>query len=160
MKLKNIRHAKKLSQRRLAIQSGVNFHSLQDYEQGHKRLLSANGETLLRLATTLGCSVEALLLPNQKGAPLHPKNRVPLSEILQQRFYCEKHETAGRWVSDGKTLSILFYYEGQQYLLPFSAYFDARNTSPLCDAAVLQMEEAIEDSLFERDGFESWRKDK
>ncbi len=156
MKLKNLREKRKLSQRRLAIQSGVNFRSLQDYEQGHKKLTSANGDTLLRLTTTLGCSLESLLLPNLKGAPIHPRNRVSLPEILQQRFYCEKYETAGCWVSDGKTLSILFYYEGERYTLPFAAFFDAHNISDLCDAAVLQMEEWIEDVRFERDGFESW----
>ncbi len=157
MKLQTIRKERKMSQRRLAIQSGVNFRSLQDYEQGHKKLLSANGDTLLRLTTTLGCSLEMLLLPKQKGAPLHPSNCVSLSEILQQRFFCEKYVTAGRWVSDGQTLSVLFYHEGRQYMLPFSAVFDATNMSVLCDAAELQMEECIEDALFERDGFESWR---
>ena len=42
--------------------SGVNFRSLQDYEQGHKKLTSASGDVLLRLSTVLGCSMEDLLL--------------------------------------------------------------------------------------------------
>ncbi len=156
MKLKSIRKERKLSQRRLAIQSGVNYRSLQDYEQGHKKLTSANGDTLLRLSTTLGCSVESLLLPNQKGAPIHPKNRLPLDEILQQRFYCEKYETSGRWISDGETLSVFFYHNGRQFILPFAAYFDTHNISDLCDAAVLKMEEGIEDVLFEENGYDRW----
>ncbi len=39
-------------------------------------------------------------------------------------------------------------------MLPFPAFFDKSNMSFLCDAAVLKMEEYIEDSFHERDGFE------
>ncbi len=156
MKLKRMRERRKMSQRRLACQSGVNFRSLQDYEQGHKNLASANGETLLRLSTALGCPIEELVLPSVNGAPLHPRNRVPLDEILRHRFLCEKYGTWGRWVSDGETLATLFYHDGVRYLLPFDGYFDEKTIRFLCDAAVLQMEEAIEDALAEKDGFERW----
>ena len=54
MSLKNIREQLGMTRRELAQRSGVNFRSIQDYEQGHKRLNSAGGETLLRLASALG----------------------------------------------------------------------------------------------------------
>ena len=40
----------------------VNSRSLQDYEQGHKKLTSADGDVLLRLSTVLGCSITELLI--------------------------------------------------------------------------------------------------
>lgn len=61
MTLKQFRVKSGLSQNELANISGVNLRSLQDYEQGHKLLSSAKGETLLRLGRTLGVSIEELL---------------------------------------------------------------------------------------------------
>jgi len=60
--LKNIRESKGLSRKEVSERSGINFRSLQDYEQGHKNIKSAKGETLYRLSLTLGCSMEALLV--------------------------------------------------------------------------------------------------
>ena len=53
MGLREIRKERNLTQKELAQRSGVNFRSLQDYEQGHKKLTSANGDILLRLSTVL-----------------------------------------------------------------------------------------------------------
>ena len=62
MGLRELRKNRNLTQRELAQMSGVNFRSLQDYEQGHKKLSSASGDILLRLSTVLGCSMEELIL--------------------------------------------------------------------------------------------------
>ena len=61
MSLQSIREQRGMTRRELAQQSGVNFRSIQDYEQGHKKLSSAGGDTLLRLAAALGCQIEELL---------------------------------------------------------------------------------------------------
>lgn len=61
MELKAMREKAGLKQSELAQISGVNLRSLQDYEQGHKSLYSAKGETLLRLSIVLGYSVEEIL---------------------------------------------------------------------------------------------------
>lgn len=61
MKLSEMRELAGLRQVDLATISGVNLRSLQDYEQGHKSLYSAKGETLLRLSHALGYSVEDIL---------------------------------------------------------------------------------------------------
>lgn len=61
MSLKNIRERAGLKQSELATISGVNLRSLQDYEQGHKAISSAKGETLFRLSLALGCSIEDIL---------------------------------------------------------------------------------------------------
>ena len=50
MSLRELRKQRKLTQKELAQMSGVNFRSLQDYEQGHKKLTSASGDILLRLS--------------------------------------------------------------------------------------------------------------
>ena len=83
MSIKGFRVAGKMTQSMLAQKSGVNFRSLQDYEQGHKPLSSASGDVLLRLASTLGCSVEQLLLSDEIrniGAPVLPAN-TPMAMI-------------------------------------------------------------------------------
>ena len=57
MSIKQYREKLGYTQRELASQSGINYRSLQDYEQGHKRLASATGETLMRLSMALGLSL-------------------------------------------------------------------------------------------------------
>lgn len=61
MGLKELRIQAGLTQSQLATYSGVNLRSLQDYEQGHKTLASAKGETLYRLSQVLGYNMNALL---------------------------------------------------------------------------------------------------
>ena len=62
MTLKEMRMNAGYSQARLAQLSGINLRSLQDYEQGHKSIASAKGETLYRLSQVLGYSIENILV--------------------------------------------------------------------------------------------------
>lgn len=156
MSLRKIRTSRKLTQRELAQRSGVNYRSLQDYEQGHKKLLSANGDILMRLSTVLACSIEELLIDDFKGAPILPANTVSIETIQAQRFYCEKYDTYGRWICNDNQIATLFYYDGQKYTIPFSAVFTPVMLPFLRDGAVLQMEAQIEKLLFTKNGFESW----
>ena len=88
--------SRNLTQKELALQTGINFRSLQDYEPRHKKLTSANGDILLRLSTVLGCSAEELLISESfNGAPILPGNTVDIQTIQSQRFYCEKYSTTG-----------------------------------------------------------------
>ncbi len=64
MNLKAMREKNGLKQTELAAISGINLRSLQDYEQGHKSIYSAKGETLLRLSRALGYSIEEILGDN------------------------------------------------------------------------------------------------
>ena len=149
MSLREWRRQRKLTQKELSQMSGVNFRSLQDYEQGHKKLMSASGDILLRLSTVLGCSAEDLLLSDGiEGATLLNSNQMAVSEIQSQRFYCEKYKTAGRWICSDSTVATMFYYGGEQYLLPFNAIFDSKSLPWLKEAAAMQMESKIEDILF------------
>lgn len=50
------------SQAQLSQISCINLRSLQDYEQGHKSVASAKGETLYRLSKALGYSMEEIIL--------------------------------------------------------------------------------------------------
>lgn len=156
MGLSEIRKSRKLTQRELAQRSGVNFRSLQDYEQGHKKLTCASGDILLRLSTVLGCTTEELLIDDYTGAFLLPSNRLDINTIQGQRFYCEKYQTAGRWICSNNRVSTLFYYNGVRYMIPFHAVFTPEMLLCLREAAVLQMEAKIEDVLFQASGFESW----
>ena len=156
MGLREIRKNRNLTQRELAQRSGVNFRSLQDYEQGHKKLTSASGDILTRLSTVLGCTAEELLLEDVVGASLLSANQLDASVIHGQRFYCEKYQTAGRWICSDNRVSTLFYYNGEQYALPFKAVFTPVMLSCLREAAVLQIEAKIESILFQENGFESW----
>lgn len=66
-KLKTIRESRGLSQVELAQQSGVKLRSIQMYEQRVNDIDKAQGQTLYKLARTLGCSVEDLLEHPMKG---------------------------------------------------------------------------------------------
>lgn len=156
MGLREIRKSRNLTQKELAQRSGVNFRSLQDYEQGHKKLTSASGDILLRLSTVLGCTTEDLLLDDIVGASLMSSNQLDISVIQGQRFYCEKYQSAGRWACSNNRISTLFYYNGEQYTVPFKAVFTLAMLPCLKEAAVLQMEAKIEDVIFQASGFESW----
>lgn len=156
MGLSEIRKQRNLTQKELARRSGVNFRSLQDYEQGHKKLTSASGDILLRLSTVLGCTTEELLLDDFEGAPLLSANLLDVSVIQGQRFYCEKHQTAGRWVCSNNRVATLFYYDGEQYTLPFEAVFTPTMLPCLMEAAILQIEAKIDDIIFQTKGFERW----
>ncbi|MCF0129630.1 MAG: helix-turn-helix transcriptional regulator [Pseudobutyrivibrio sp.] len=50
-----------LSQSQFAEISGVNYRTLQDYEQGRKPLGSIKGEVLYRLSRALGCTMEDII---------------------------------------------------------------------------------------------------
>ena len=156
MGLREIRKSRNLTQKELALKSGVNFRSLQDYEQGHKKLTSASGDILLRLSTVLGCTTEELMIDDIGGAWLLSGNQLNSSVIQSQRFYCEKYQTAGRWICSNNRISTLFFYNGEQYTLPFKAVFTPTMLPCLMEAAVLQMEAKIETIIYEAGGFESW----
>ena len=156
MGLRELRKRNHLTQKELAQKSGVNFRSLQDYEQGHKKLTGASGDILLRLTTVLGCTLEDLLIDDTEGAALLPSNRVDVSTIQSQRFVCEKYQTAGRWVCSNGKVATLFYYDGKQYVLPFEAVFTPVMLPCLMQAATLQMEAKIEEIRLQASGFESW----
>lgn len=156
MGLRELRKQRNLTQKELSQKSGVNFRSLQDYEQGHKKLASANGDILLRLSTVLGCTTEDLLLDNMNGASLSKSNCVDVSLIQGQRFYSEKYQTAGRWICSNNSIVTLFYYNGEQYRMPFKAVFTPTMLPCLIEAAVLQIEAKIEELIFSENGFKSW----
>ena len=156
MGLSELRKRNNLTQKEVAYMSGVNFRSLQDYEQGHKKLISASGDVLLRLSTVLGCTTEELLMDDFVGADLLPENEVDTHIIQSQRFVCEKYQTAGRWVCSNGSVATMFYYGGEQYVLPFRAVFTAAMLPCLMEAATLQMEAKIEDICFRANGYESW----
>lgn len=61
MDLKTWREYRGLTRREVAERSGINIRSLQDYEQGHKEIKSAKGETLYRLSMVLNCTMEELI---------------------------------------------------------------------------------------------------
>ena len=157
MGLREIRKSRNMSQSELAAMCGINYRSLQDYEQGHKKLMSANGDILLRLSTVLGCSMQELLLTDQvAGASLHRGNKVDIATIQSQQFFCEKFNVAGRWICGNDSIATMFYFRGKQYCLPFKAVFTPVMLPCLAEAAALQIEEKIDDILFQENGFEEW----
>ena len=155
MGLRELRKNRNLTQRELAQMSGVNFRSLQDYEQGHKKLSSASGDILLRLSTVLGCATEELLLDAFEGASILPHNQMSITQIQTQQFFCEKYKTSGRWVCSGSAVATMFYYAGEQHILPFRAIFDEKHLPWLKEAAALQMEAKIDDILFSQTEMEA-----
>lgn len=157
MGLREIRKSRNMSQSELANMCGINYRSLQDYEQGHKKLISANGDILLRLSTVLGCTITELLVSNPiVGSSLHPENQISTAVIQNQQFYCEKYNVSGRWVCNNDSVATMFYFNGKPYYLPFNAVFTPSMLPCLRDAAALQVEEKIEAVLISENGFEEW----
>lgn len=157
MGLKELRQRRNMSQKELANMCGINFRSLQDYEQGHKKLTSANGDVLLRLSTVLGCSITELLISDTIIEPnLCKENTVDPMTIQNQRIFCEKHNIGGRWICGNNSVATLFYYNGKQYTLPFRAVFTPVMLSCLAEAAALQIAEAVDNILLQESGFEEW----
>lgn len=67
IKLQEIRKQRGLSQRDLANLSGVNFRTIQGYEQEQKDINKASGITLYKLAKSLNCRMEELLETNKEN---------------------------------------------------------------------------------------------
>ena len=140
-----------LSQRELAALTGINYRSLQDYEQGHKRLASANGETLLRLSLALGCTIPELLLQDElpAGASIQEENTIPMQGIQGQTVYCKKYRVAGQWICVEDQISLMFCYDGEICSLPFDAVFKPRVMPFLPSAAEIMIEDYIEEKEFQ-----------
>ncbi|MCF0132660.1 MAG: helix-turn-helix transcriptional regulator [Blautia sp.] len=151
MTIKQLRLERGYSQRELSMLAGVNYRTYQDYEQGKKPLSSASGDVLLRLSTALGCDVVSLLFPElTEGTPLLPKNSISEQTIQAEHFYCPKYKVWGRWVLADGQIATLFYYNGQKHLLPFKALFTNETFDWLKEAAVMQMESAIDEIEFQK----------
>ena len=60
-KLKKVRQEKGMTQKELAEVTGLNFRTLQHYEQGSKDLNQAAAITVYQLAEALGVMIEELL---------------------------------------------------------------------------------------------------
>lgn len=59
--LKKIRIKQGLSQSQLADKANVSIRMIQKYEQAERDINKAQGDTLLKLARALGCTIEDLL---------------------------------------------------------------------------------------------------
>lgn len=67
--LKDIRNYRGMSQSALAMLSGVNLRTLQDYEQVQRPLAKASAETVYRLAKALNVRMEDLILTAPDDTP-------------------------------------------------------------------------------------------
>lgn len=103
--LKHMRESKGLSRKEVSERSGINFRSLQDYEQGHKNIASAKGDTLYRLSLVLGCTMEELIIGEVR-------NNESLVGHLQ--MYADYIDKCYPWKDDieelGKNLDAKVYY--------------------------------------------------
>lgn len=59
--LKEMREAKRMSQSQLASLSGINYRTLQQYEQGNRDIHKASVDTVLKLADVLGVKIEDII---------------------------------------------------------------------------------------------------
>lgn len=60
-KLKRLRQYAKLTQKELAVRSGVSRRMIEQYEQGRKSLSHASAESVSNLADALGCNMRELI---------------------------------------------------------------------------------------------------
>ncbi len=166
MTLKELRESKGLTRKEVAERSGISLRSLQDYEQGHKEIAHAKGETLYRLGMTLGCSVEELLneymLRQDCDRKAHCKIGAGLSksEIQKCTIYSKEYNVFGRWEFLEDACRLVFCHGGKQMELPFVAEFTEKTLPWLVQAAVMMIENAIAheklEEIFASFGGEDW----
>lgn len=161
--VKRIRQSKGLSRKELAERSGINFRSLQDYEQGHKDIASAKAETLYRLSLALGCGMEELLLDSFGGIgkqTVPAQNRVRrlsayyvkltdfVERIERQEIYSSEYKIHGRWKYENEEWYLNFCWKGENVILPFEAVFTEQTLPWLEDVAVMKINRYIQMHLF------------
>lgn len=156
MTLKELRNKRGLSRREVAERSGINLRSLQDYEQGHKDISRAKGETLYRLSLAIGCTVEQLLedhLPflcvdEEKEKVPMPEPKVPKAVVEAAEIFSQQYKISGRWRYDGEICYLLFLYEGRLIKYPFIAEFTEVTLPWLVEAAAMEIESYVDHELF------------
>ena len=156
--LQQLREAKGLSRKELSEQSGVNFRSLQDYEQGHKDISSAKGDTLYRLSLTLGCNIEDILIVKpgsgeERRRRLSAYYHLLTIELLKTvegiGIYSENYKTSARLKLKEGNCSLVFCYKGDVIELPFNARITDTTVPWLRDIAVLMLDSYIKKRRFE-----------
>ena len=74
---------KKLTKYRLAIESGVPHSTLNDIISGRTRIEKSSGETLFKLSTVLGVSIEELISDSIEQAAIEKSYETGLPNYLQ-----------------------------------------------------------------------------
>lgn len=74
---------KKLTKYRLAIESGVPHSTLNDIISGRTRIEKSSGETLFKLSTVLGISIEELISDSIEQAAIEKSYETGLPDYLQ-----------------------------------------------------------------------------
>lgn len=153
--IKKIRMSKGMTRRELATQSGINFRTLQDYEQGHKSIASARGETLRQLSQVLGCTIEDLLLDDfqEKGirrlSAYYAKLACFVDRIEEQQIYSFEYKVHGYWKNEDGKWYLTFDWQGKDICLPFEAAVTEQTIPWLADVAVMRIDRYIQKSLFD-----------
>ncbi len=152
MLLQKIRESKNITRKELAEMTGISYRSIQDYEQGHKNLSSANATTLYKFSLALGCRIEDLIEDNllsiNKKATPNPYNELTNEEIERENIFLEKFKINTKWKFIDNACYIEFIYKGNIVMLPFNALFTANTLKWLKDAVELMVEEYIKDIEF------------
>lgn len=83
MNIAGVLKAKHMTQYRLAIKSGIAHATLSDIINGRTRIEKCSGETLYKLAVTLGVNIEDLISDSIKAAAIERSWEHGLPEYLQ-----------------------------------------------------------------------------
>lgn len=94
-KLAEIRKSKYLSQNELVRFSGVSRSVITKYESGERSIDKASGETLLKLATALGCKIEDLL-----------ERKDEIMKDVLFNVYCDWRKVSEEMLEDGMSGSV------------------------------------------------------
>ena len=162
--IQKIRENRGFSRQELAERSGVNFRTLQDYEQGHKNISSAKAETVYRLSVALGCDMEDLILDiyhtddnriqkkqSERFWAYHSKIQRMMEEDLLNslHIYSSKHKVYGKIELVEWEQQLMFFYRGKMHSLLFDAKVSEQSMPWLEDVAVLMMDAYIDNLQFE-----------
>ena len=142
MSLKQIREYRKMDRRMLESQTSIKFRSIQDYEQGHKKLDHASYDTLHKLSLALACP-ENLLVGDLFTEDL-------MKPIDALSCYSEEYNTWGSIRFYGSLCSVEYIYDGKEFSESFKAKLDEKMLPFQRIAAKMIMEDGLEEYCFKR----------
>ena len=152
MSLKKIRESKNITRKELAEMVGVSYRSIQDYEQGHKKLSCAKATTLYKFSLALGCSIEDLIeddiITVNEKAEHNQYSELTEDEIERENIFLNNRKINAQWKFIDNACYIEFVYKGNIVMLPFNAVFTKETLKWLKDGAELVIDEYIENIEF------------
>lgn len=95
-----------MSQSELAEASGVNFRTLQDYEQGRKSLRSARVDVVCRLSDALGCEIDDIIIESRPSVDVNRRFQKYFTSLVRRLDQGEQPMSSTLYDDAFRTLTV------------------------------------------------------